>query len=126
MINIPITKILFLDIETVGITKNYQDCVKEYPRVAEQFVKYIDWFQKRFPEDSGSSLDEIFARRTALVPEFAKIVCVSVAFVMDNNEVKKQTFSNEFELKTYAFKWTCIRICLSFILFDFHIVFLQN
>ena len=45
MINIPITKILFLDIETVGITKDYKTCVKEYPRVAEQFVKYIDWFQ---------------------------------------------------------------------------------
>ena len=97
MINIPITKILFLDIETVGITKDYQTCVKEYPRVAEQFVKYIDWFHKRFPEDSQSSLDEIFTRRTALVPEFAKIVCVSVAFVMDNNEVKKQTFSSDNE-----------------------------
>ena len=97
MINIPITKILFLDIETVGITKDYQTCVKEYPRVAEQFVKYIDWFQKRFPEDSQSSLDEIFARRTALVPEFAKIVCVSVAFVMDNGEIKKQSFSGDDE-----------------------------
>ena len=97
MINIPITKILFLDIETVGITKDYQTCVKEYPRVAEQFVKYIDWFHKRFPEDAQSSLDEIFARRTSLVPEFAKIVCASVAFVMDNNEVKKQTFSNDNE-----------------------------
>ena len=41
MINIPITKILFLDIETVGITKDYKSCEKEYPRVAEQFVKYI-------------------------------------------------------------------------------------
>ena len=97
MINIPITKILFLDIETVGITKDYQTCVKEYPRVAEQFVKYIDWFQKRFPEDAQLSLDEIFAKRTALVPEFAKIVCVTVAFLTDKGEVKMQSFSNKNE-----------------------------
>jgi hypothetical protein len=51
MINIPITKILFLDIETVGISKDYDSCVKEHPRLSEQFDKYFDWFLKRFPED---------------------------------------------------------------------------
>ena len=97
MINIPITKILFLDIETVGGCKDYETCKTTNPKVAEQFIKYIDWFQKRFPEDSQLSLDEIFSKRSALVPEFAKIVCVSMAFVMDNGEVKKQTFSNDDE-----------------------------
>ena len=105
MINIPITKILFLDIETVGISKDYDTCVKEYPRLSEQFDKYFDWFLKRFPEDQliGKNENErknlIFSTRTALVPEFAKIVCVSVAFVTDKNEVKKQTFSNDNEEK---------------------------
>ena len=80
MINIPITKILFLDIE-----------------IAEQFEKYFDWFQKRFPEDNGLSIEEVFKKRSSLVPEFAKIVCVSMAFVMDNGEVKKQTFSGDDE-----------------------------
>ena len=97
MINTPITKILFLDIETVGGCKDYETCKTTNPKVAEQFIKYIDWFQKRFPEDSQLSLDEIFSKRAALVPEFAKIVCVSMAFVMDNGEVKKQTFSNDDE-----------------------------
>jgi predicted PolB exonuclease-like 3'-5' exonuclease len=97
MIKIPITKILFIDIETVGGCKDYESCKTNNPKVAEQFIKYIDWFQKRFPEDSGLSLDEIFTKRTALVPEFAKIICVSVAFVMDNGEVKKQTFSGDDE-----------------------------
>jgi hypothetical protein len=46
--------------------------------------------------------NDIFKKRAALVPEFAKIVCVSMAFVMENGEVKKQTFSgdNEKELLT--------------------------
>ena len=76
MIKTPLTKILFLDIETVGGCKNYETCKKTNPKVAEQYIKYIDWFQKRFPEDSELSLDSIFVKRAALVPEFAKIVCV--------------------------------------------------
>ena len=102
MINIPITKILFLDIETVGGCPDYDSCQKFSPEISEQFDKYFDWFQKRFPEDDGLSKDEVFKKRSALVPEFAKIACVSMAFVMDNGEVKKQTFSgdNEKELLT--------------------------
>ena len=97
MIKIPITKILFLDIETVGGCKSYEDCKTSNPKVADQFIKYLDWFRKRFPEDSELSLDAIFTKRAALVPEFAKIVCVSVAFVTDKDEIKKQSFSGDDE-----------------------------
>lgn len=98
MLNIPLTKILFLDIETVGITFDYNDCREKYPRIAEQFSNYFDWFQKRFPEDEGKSFDYVFSLRSALVPEFAKVVCVSVSFITDNGEVKTQTFSSDNEL----------------------------
>lgn len=97
MINIPLSKILFLDIETVGVQPDWDSLVKNLPALSFQFQNYFDWFQKRFPEDSQLSLDEIFAKRTALVPEFAKIICVSVAFVMDNGEIKRQTFSGDNE-----------------------------
>ena len=97
MINIPITKILFLDIETVGGCPDYDSCERFSPEIADQYSKYFDWFQKRFPEDSGLTKDEVFKKRAALVPEFAKIVCVSMAFVLDNGEVKKQTFSGDDE-----------------------------
>ena len=105
MINIPITKILFLDIETVGLCKDWSTCQESNPKVAEQFVKYFDWFLKRFPEDkewgedrtTEEHMDIVFRKRSALVPEFAKIICVSMAFVMDNGEVKKQTFSGDDE-----------------------------
>ena len=100
MIKIPLTKILFLDIETVGIEKDYDTCLEKRPELAKQFDKYYDWFLKRFPEDKEIEVDQknkVFATRTALVPEFAKIVCMSVAFVMDNGEIKKQTFSGNDE-----------------------------
>jgi len=106
MINIPITKILFLDIETVGLCKNWSTCQESDPKIAEQFVKYFDWFLKRFPEDNYETegleeelqkMNDVYSKRSALVPEFAKIVCVSMAFVMDNGEIKKQTFSGDDE-----------------------------
>jgi len=102
MIKIPISKILFLDIETVGSCPDYDACEAFNPKVAEQFDKYFDWFLKRFPEDNVYEIDKknmVFKTRAALVPEFAKIICVSVAFVMENGEIKKQTFSNSEELE---------------------------
>lgn len=99
MINLPITKILFLDIETVGIEKDYNTCKEKKPQIAEQFSNYFDWFEKRFPEDKGKNLNDMFSRRAALVPEFAKIVTISVAFVTDSGEIKTQTFSDHDEFK---------------------------
>ena len=71
MIKIPLTKILFLDIETVGIEKDYDTCLEKRPELAKQFDKYYDWFLKRFPEDKEIEVDQkniVFASRTALVP----------------------------------------------------------
>ena len=98
----PITKILFMDIETVGGCPNYDVCSNLNPVVADQFDKYFDWFLKRFPEDTEIEFDQknkVFASRAGLVPEFAKIVCISFAFVLDDGSVRKQTFANDDELK---------------------------
>jgi predicted PolB exonuclease-like 3'-5' exonuclease len=102
LIKQPITKILFMDIETVGGCPNYDVCSNLNPSVADQFDKYFDWFLKRFPEDNEIKEDQkniVFSSRAGLVPEFAKIICVSVAFVTETGEVKKQTFSDNNELE---------------------------
>jgi hypothetical protein len=105
MIRIPLTKILFIDIETVGACPDYDTCENFSPKVTQQFDNYFDWFLKRFPEDNEIKVknqnelkNEVFKKRAALVPEFAKIVCVSMAFVTDDGSVKQQTFSNNDEL----------------------------
>ena len=99
MINIPITKLLFLDIETVGIEPNWDSLVKNRKELSFIFEKYFDWFQKKFIEDANKSVGEMFVNRSALVPEFARIACVSVAFVTDNGETKFQSFSDMDEKK---------------------------
>ena len=42
-------------------------------------------------------MNDVYSSRAALVPEFAEIVCVSMAFVLENGTVKKQTFKNDNE-----------------------------
>ena len=99
MINIPLTKILFLDIETVGIQPDWKTLELKRPELAFQFENYFDWFLKRFPEDGADGVAQMFVNRSALVPEFARIACVSVAFVTDKGETKMQSFSDPDEKK---------------------------
>lgn len=99
MINIPLTKLLFIDIETVGIQPDWESLEKNRPELAFQFNNYFDWFQKRFPEDADKGVGQMFVNRAALVPEFTKIVCVSVAFVTEKGETKIQSFSDTDEKK---------------------------
>ena len=97
MINIPLEKLLFIDIETVGIQPDWDHLVENNEALSFQFQNYFDWFQKRFPEDADKGVGQMFVNRSALVPEFARIACVSVAFVTDKGETKMQSFSNKNE-----------------------------
>ena len=99
MINIPLTKLLFIDIETVGVQPDWESLVKENPGLSFQFENYFDWFQKRFPEDADKPVGQMFVNRAALVPEFNKIACVSVAFVTENGETKITSYSDTDEKK---------------------------
>ncbi len=94
MINIPPTKLLFLDIETVGVQPDWDTLKKENEALSFQFENYLDWFQKRFPEDADKHVGQMFVNRAALVPEFAKVVCVSVAFVLEDGSTRMQSFNN--------------------------------
>jgi 3'-5' exonuclease len=97
MINIPLEKLLFIDIETVGVQSDWESLKKSNLELSFVFENYIDWFQKRFPEDADKPVGQMFVNRAALVPEFARIACVSVAFVTDKGETKVQSFSDKNE-----------------------------
>jgi len=92
MIGVELDKILFVDIETVGAEKDWDTLVKNKPDLAYQFETYLDWFQKRFPEDADKDVSEIFVNRSALVPEFGKIVCISFGSVNEDGTHKLGSF----------------------------------
>jgi len=97
MINVPLDKILFIDIETVGIEADYPTLEKKNPKLAELFSNYESWFKKRFPEDADVTLDQLFQTRTALVPEFARIITVCLGIVDSTEKFKTTVFSDENE-----------------------------
>lgn len=99
MINIPINKLLFLDIETVGCEPDWDSFKKNKPELSFQFEHIQDNLRKRFPEELSTPLSELFVNRAALVPEFLKIVCVSAAFVLDGGQIKIQSFHSDDETK---------------------------
>ena len=119
MINIPLEKLLFIDIETVGIQPDWDTLKQSNLELSFVFENYFDWFQKRFPEDLGLDHSQVFVNRAALVPEFSKIVCASFAFVGPDGKTHAQTFSGDNEkevllginaLLTKVFKldfWLC-------------------
>lgn len=96
MIQTPIEKILFIDIETVGCAPTLTDLENTNPALAFQFKLYEDYFKRKYVEEENSTIEQIFVNRAALTPEFAKIVCVSVAFVA-NGSPKVQSFSGDDE-----------------------------
>ena len=97
MINLPLNKLLFIDIETVGISSTFENFKKDYPEIHSVFINNTEWFTKRFLEDSQLSLDQIFEKRSALIPEFAKIICVSAGVVDKEGELKKMSYFNSDE-----------------------------
>lgn len=99
MINLPIEKILFIDIETVGIYPDFATMQKSDKKLTELFTHYESWFKKRFPEDSSLSLSALFTSRAALVPEFSKIVTVCLGLVDQKGNLKTTIFSNDDEKK---------------------------
>lgn len=99
MINLPIEKLLFIDIETVGVESTFPQLKKNDEKLSSLFEHYETWFKKRFPEDDKLTLDELFLSRTALVPEFAKIVCVCMGIVDPNGKFKTTVISDTDEKK---------------------------
>ena len=99
MINLPIEKLLFIDIETVGCASTLSDLKKSDEKLYSLFEHYESWFKKRFPEDTNLSLDELFISRSALVPEFNKIVCVCLGLVDMKGNFKTKVISNTDEKK---------------------------
>lgn len=97
MLPYPKTKLLFFDLETVGEFPTLSELERNKPNLHKVFMKYQDWFIKKFPEDKEKTADEIYETRAALIPEFAKIVVASFAFLGADGKVQKQTFAMDDE-----------------------------
>ena len=91
-----INKLLFLDIETVGLYDNIDDLNRQSPQLYKVWEDSgYEYFKRHYPEDSELTSDDMFIKRAGLLAEFGKIVCISVGFVLDNGETKLDSFIGE-------------------------------
>lgn len=97
MINYPKTKLLFFDLETVGIEKDFSTLKENKPDLARLFESYKNWFDKKFPDEEKNSVEQTFVNKAALVPEFAKIIVGTFAFMDPKGETHVKTFSGDDE-----------------------------
>lgn len=89
--NIPIEKILFLDIETVPNHPTW-DKVEE----SEQKL----WDKKtRFQRKDDFTAEEFYLERGGIMAEFGRIICITVGMVEKNDTLKIKSFSGHDELK---------------------------
>jgi DNA polymerase elongation subunit (family B) len=99
MINIPISKLLFFDLETVGVEKDLPTLEKNNPELARLFHSYVDWFIKKYPEEQGNTPEQVFINKAALVAEFSKIIVASFSFITPKGDIHTQTFAEDDELE---------------------------
>lgn len=97
-----IEKLLFFDIETVSQYKDLDELSKEELKLWES---YYDNFKERVTDksklptpESHLTKKEVYRQTAALFPEFGKVACVSLGFVMKGGNTKFESFYGKNEL----------------------------
>ena len=94
MIN-DINKLLFLDIETVGIEEDLDSLHIKFPHLSEMWeASGYDYCKRRYPNEELST-NEMFIKKAALLPEFGKIVCISVGFLLADGKIKLDSYTGD-------------------------------
>ena len=89
--NIPIERVLFLDIETVPAFGNWEEVSLEEQKLWDKKTK-------------GQREDEVFVgefyeERAGVMAEFGKIICISVRMLEKGNYLRIKSFSGDDEVK---------------------------
>ena len=89
---IALTKILFLDIETVPQFPNFSVLDDKTKQLYSQKTKFLQ-------KDNTITPDELY-ERAGIYAEFGKIICISVGYIHEGNlgeQIRLKSFSNEEE-----------------------------
>lgn len=91
-----LSKILFIDVETVPMLPNYDDLSEDWQQLWDKKARYIVK-DEQLPSD--------VYERAGIYAEFGKIICISVGGINKHNEVKIKSFFGDDEaelLKEFA------------------------
>ena len=94
--NIDISKILFLDIETVSAAAEYSDLSADFQQLWQLKAQYL--FRNQNDDPTEEDWATSYRDRAAIYAEFGKIVCISVGIVYRDRE----TQALKIRLKSFA------------------------
>lgn len=84
--------LLFIDIETVRLFDNFEDCPEDYKASWLYKVRYTTELS-----DLDMSPEALWASKAALYAEFAKVVCITVGAVKEGDEVVLKSYFGDNE-----------------------------
>lgn len=110
------TKILFFDIETVPMVKNFDQLHNVTKSIREErYSKEIDEYALIYPRDISKAKQEHWYNKSALFPEFGKTICItfgvetpewlSLKTIYDSNEKDLITKAHEIFTKWTGLVW---------------------
>jgi len=70
-------KIVFFDIETASGFNNLDELCSNNPKLGEIWSKRCEYLRTRFEENRDKSDEQLYLEKSALHPEFNRIVCIS-------------------------------------------------
>lgn len=89
--NIPLERILFIDIETVPNASTWE----ELPKTDQKL-----WDKKTLRQrNEDISAEDFYMQRAGIMSEFGKIICISVGMVEKNDTLKIKSFADDDEKK---------------------------
>lgn len=89
--NIPIERVLFLDIETVPQYEDWQNLSE---------IEQKLWDKKTiFLRKDDISAEDFYGERAGIMAEFGKIICISIGMLDKSNTLKIKSFANDDETK---------------------------
>ena len=90
--NIDEKKLLFIDIETAGLYESSMELESRNPELSRLWNDIgCSYFRRHYPEDSNEECTVLYKKYSPLLPEFGKIICISVGFI-NGGEEKLQSF----------------------------------
>lgn len=88
--NVPLEKVLFLDIETVPLYGNWDEIPETEQKLWDKKTRY-----QRKDEFSA----EEFYERAGIMAEFGKIICITIGMLEKNETLRIKSFANDDEKK---------------------------
>lgn len=75
-----LSRILFLDIETIPQWNEYEQLTNRQQELWEKKITQTHWFKSEYPDVTTKHLAQSYLKRAGIYAEFGKIVCISAGY----------------------------------------------